>query len=89
MRQGARLVRPVPRSLAIKGSLAKFDRVRRSFRPNDWYSPAPDVWECGETCTWYVDRARKLAISVESNCWGIIDLRRDEAANEPFQDRAA
>jgi GNAT superfamily N-acetyltransferase len=81
VRQGARLLRPMARSLAIKGSLAKFDRLRKNFRPRDWYSPVADVWECGETCTWYVDRARRLAISAEANYWGVFDLR-DPAAND-------
>ncbi len=75
VRHGARLLKPVSRSLCVKGSLAKFDRLRESFRPDHWYSPAPDVWECGETCTWYVDPARHLVMSVESNYWGAFDLR--------------
>jgi hypothetical protein len=75
VRLGARLLKPVPRSLVIKGPLAKFERLRSSFRAADWYSPATDVWECGETCTWYVDRARRLASSVEPNLWGVVDLR--------------
>jgi GNAT superfamily N-acetyltransferase len=81
VRNGARLLRAAPRSLVIKGSMAKFERLRQTFRPGDWYSPAPDVWECGESCTWYVDRARRLVASVESNWWGVIDLR--EGAREP------
>jgi GNAT superfamily N-acetyltransferase len=90
VRHGARLVKPAPRSLEIKGSLAKFDRLRKSFRPQDWYSPAPDVWECGETGTWYVDRARHLAMSIESNCWGVFDLRNSApAANDSGRQHAA
>lgn len=75
VRHGARLVKPVQRSMALAGSLPKFERLRKNFRPADWYSPATDVWECGETCTWYIDRARRQAVSVESNCWGVMDLR--------------
>ncbi|MFM2059571.1 MAG: hypothetical protein RLY71_3956 [Pseudomonadota bacterium] len=90
VRLGARLLTPVSRSLAIKGSLAKFDRVRQNFRPHDWYSPAPDVWECGETCTWYVDRARRLVVSNETNYWGVFDLRNSAAAaNDSGRQHAA
>ncbi|MBK6850801.1 MAG: hypothetical protein IPG93_04100 [Burkholderiales bacterium] len=78
VRLGAHLYRPVANSFSVRGSLAKFERLRKNFRPNDWYSPAPDVWECGETCTWYVDRARRLVMSVESNYWGAIDLREQQ-----------
>jgi len=81
VRLGARLVKPMTHSLTLKGPLARFERLRTSFRPADWYTPAPDVWECGETCTWYVDRLRRLAVSVEPNYWGVFDLR--EASSPP------
>lgn len=80
VRLGARLLVPVHRSLSIKGSMAKFERLRQTFRPQDWYSPSPDVWECGETCTWYIDRARRLVVSNEANYWGVFDLRDKPAA---------
>lgn len=96
VRLGAQLLAPVPRSLSLKGSLAKFECLRQTYRPNDWYSPAPDVWECGETCTWYIDRARRLVVSNEPNYWGVFDLRcastagaaRQHAAARPDPDRA-
>ncbi len=78
---GARLVRPVDRSFVIHGTLERFDALRETYRPDDWYSPATDVWECGETCTWYVDRARNSAMSVEPNCWGVIDIEPEGAGS--------
>lgn len=75
VRLGAHLYMPVAHSFSVRGTLARFEALRRHFRPDDWYSPAPDVWECGETCTWYVDPARHLVMSVESNYWGAFDLR--------------
>lgn len=75
VRLGARLLKPVQRSLTLKGDLPKFEDFRASFRPGDWYSPGKDIWECGETSTWYVDPARRIAMSVEPNYWGVIDLR--------------
>lgn len=74
VRLGARLVKPVPRSCVIERPIAEFERFRESHRSADWYSPSPDVWECGETPAWYVDRARGVSVSVEPNCWGVIDL---------------
>jgi len=74
VRNGAKLVKPLDRSLTIGGSLEKFERLKRSFKPDDWYSPAPDVWECGETSTWYIDRSRQSVLSVEPNCWGYFEL---------------
>jgi GNAT superfamily N-acetyltransferase len=71
---GARLIKPVLRSYTVRKPLAEFESFRESFRPGEWYSPGTDVWECGETCTWYVDRARKHAISVEPNYWGAFDV---------------
>jgi hypothetical protein len=29
-----------------------------------------EVWECGETGSWYVDRASGNAVYIESNMWG-------------------
>ena len=74
VRLGARLLVPVERSFCIDHSLSRFERLRRDFKPGEWYSPWPDVWECGETCTWYVDRARRLVRSAEPNLWGVFDL---------------
>jgi len=79
VRLGARLLKPVQRSLTLKGDLSKFEGFRATFRPDDWYSPGKDVWECGETSTWYVDPARRIAVSVEPNYWGVIDLREQAA----------
>lgn len=69
-RQGAEFLRAEPRSLRIERPLASFERLRRSFKADSWYSPEPDVWECGETPTWYVDRARGMVTSVEPHLWG-------------------
>ena len=74
-RNGAQFVKIEPRSLVVRRSLSSFERYRGTHRSDDWYSPAKDSWECGETCTWYVDRARGLVTSVESNIWGYFDLR--------------
>lgn len=71
---GARLLKPVMRSLVLRKPLATFEAFRESFHPEQWYSPGKDSWECGETCSWYVDRARRIAVSVEPNYWGVFDL---------------
>lgn len=75
VRQGARLVHPMPRALSQKRPLARFEAFKRRHRPDDWYSPAPDIWECGETCTWYIDRVQRVVLSWEPNYWGVFDLR--------------
>jgi hypothetical protein len=77
VRQGATLLRLEPRSFSVAGSLEKFEAFRRSHRPDAWYSPSPNVWECGETCTWYVDPARRSVLAVEPNYWGRVDLRSE------------
>jgi GNAT superfamily N-acetyltransferase len=73
-RNGARFVRVEPRSYSVTGSLAEFEAFRREHRPDDWYEPSRDVWECGETATWYVDRGRGLVVAVEPNYWGVIEV---------------
>lgn len=80
VRMGGQLYRPVPHSFAVRGSIERFERFRQEFRRDDWYSPAHDVWECGETCTWYVDRARGEVLAVESNVWGAFRLGPQAAA---------
>jgi GNAT superfamily N-acetyltransferase len=74
VRHGARLVKPEPRSLSVTQSIASFETFRREHRPQDWYSPAPEVWECGETATWYIDQVQGSVTSWEPNCWGVFDL---------------
>lgn len=83
-RNGVRLLHPEPRSMRQTGSLEAFERLRATFRPERWYSPATDVWECGLTPTWYVDQARREVISIEPNYWGVLPLeaeRREPAAS--------
>lgn len=75
VRQGARLVKPEPRSLSYTRSIAEFESFRSRHRPADWYSPATDVWECGETCTWYIDRVQGSVTSWEPNYWGVFELQ--------------
>jgi hypothetical protein len=61
----------------------------------DWHQPNLDldrveeVWECGETGTWYVDRINSKAVYIESNLWGELpirteryDLNEDEMSGE-------
>lgn len=75
-RHGARFLRPEPRSFTVGGTLAAFEAFRDRHKSQCWYSPSPDVWECGETPTWYVDRCRKLVLSVEPNLWGVLPVAR-------------
>jgi GNAT superfamily N-acetyltransferase len=79
VRKGVKLLRMEPRSFSVSGSIAKFEAFRRSHRPDAWYSPSPNVWECGETCTWYVDPSRRSVLAVEPNYWGCFDLGRTDA----------
>ena len=73
-RQGAEFVRIEPRSFRVARSIARFEEFRARFKPESWYSPTPDVWECGETPTWYVDRCKGAVVSVEPNIWGVIQV---------------
>jgi len=63
-----------PRSFQVPGSIEQFERFRQNYKPGHWYSPSLDVWECGETPTWYVDRCKKQVLSVEPNIWGMIRI---------------
>jgi hypothetical protein len=78
----------MPRALSQVRPLARFEAFKRRHRPDEWYSPAPDIWECGETCSWYIDRARRLAVSWEPNYWGVFDLNAREATREGAPDPA-
>lgn len=80
-REGVEFLRPELRSLRIPGSIGQFEAFRENYRPDKWYSPFPDVWECGETQTWYVDRTRQRVISVEPNIWGVIRLTNGQKAH--------
>lgn len=73
-RQGVEFLRIEPRSVRVVRSIEEFESFRRRFKPESWYSPTADVWECGETPTWYLDRCRGRAVSVEPNIWGVIPV---------------
>ena len=84
-RHGARFLKLEPRSFSVAGTIPAFQSFRQRFRPDDWYSPATDVWECGETPTWYVDRCRKMVLAVEPNVWGVLPARPAPEALPPSQ----
>jgi len=48
-----------------------------------WHQPHQDIesveeiWECGETGTWYVDRTHGAAVYIESNLWGELPIRTE------------
>lgn len=51
------------------------DTIRLRLREHDpaaTLTTVDEVWECGETGTWYVDRGAGQALYVESNRWGIL-----------------
>lgn len=80
VRLGAKLLKPELRSFEVQHPISEFERFRKTYRPDEWYSPAKDIWECGETCTWYIDHSRRIAVSVEPNYWGYFDLQPAAAA---------
>lgn len=41
-----------------------------------WPGHEPEVWECGETGTWFVDRVGGRAWYVEDNLWGEVPIAR-------------
>lgn len=49
----------------------------------EWHNPmeqlenVDEVWECGETGSWYIDRENDRAVYIESNIWGEIPIERE------------
>lgn len=56
------------------------DEARAATLLADRGSSAADVevWECGETGSWFVDRSAGVAMYEESNLWGTITSRDDD-----------
>lgn len=72
-RLGVEFVKLAPQSMRLERPAADFEQLRATFKPDEWYSPQPGVWECGETQTWY--ERDDLVVSIEPNAWGVLDLR--------------
>ncbi len=59
----------------------------------EWHQPLIDienvdeVWECGETGTWYIDSANGRAVYIESNVWGELPTHDDENADYIADDK--
>ena len=68
------MLKPEVESFSVTRPLDRFDEFRKKHKPNQWYQPAPDVWECGETQTWYVDEEKGEVRSVEPDLWGMIPV---------------
>jgi len=43
-------------------------------QPHENLENVDEVWECGETGTWYIDRQNDKAIYIESNLWGELPI---------------
>ena len=70
VKNGMKMLKPEPRSFCVQHSLECFEAFTSLHKPDAWYQSATDVWECGETQTWYVDRGNDTAYSIEPNMWG-------------------
>ena len=73
-RNGMIMLKPEVNSFSISRSLSRFSEFQKRHKPGQWYQPAPGVWECGETQTWYVDEEKGVACSVEPDLWGMIPV---------------
>ena len=38
--------------------------------PNRELNRVDEIWECGETGTWYIDKGSDRAVYIETNLWG-------------------
>lgn len=54
--------------------------------PDDIVDTVDEVWECGETGSWFVDRMAGEATYVESNVWGEIPLAVPDGAPAAVED---
>jgi hypothetical protein len=73
-RNGMVMLKPEVESFSVTRPLERFDEFRKKHKPDQWYQPAPGVWECGETQTWYVDGEKREVRSVEPDLWGMIPV---------------
>lgn len=71
-KNGMKILRPEVRSFCVSKPISCFEKFKKLHKPDEWYESGKDIWECGETQTWYVDRNRNRAYSIEPNVWGQI-----------------
>lgn len=69
-KNGMKMLKPEPRSFCVINSLECFEAFKKIHKPDAWYKNGTDVWECGETQTWYADRQHNTVYSIEPNMWG-------------------
>ena len=61
----------------------------------DFYLPLHDIervdeiWECGETGTWFVDRINEKAVYIEANMWGELPIPCDESIDHVRVDESS
>ncbi|MEA1926641.1 MAG: GNAT family N-acetyltransferase [Candidatus Auribacterota bacterium] len=68
------MLKPEVNSFSLAKPLSRFREFQKRYKPGQWYQPAPGVWECGETQTWYVDEEKGTATSVEPDLWGMLPV---------------
>jgi GNAT superfamily N-acetyltransferase len=71
-KNGMKMLKPVPNSFQCARSIECFELFKKAHKTDDWYQSGEDIWECGETQTWYIDRHQNIAVSIEPNLWGQI-----------------
>ena len=69
-----KILKPEVRSFTVAESVNCFESFKALHRPQDWYEDGADIWECGETQTWYLDKHKDEVYSIEPNVWGRITL---------------
>lgn len=73
-RNGMVMLKPEVNSFSLSKPLSRFREFKSCHKPGQWYKPAPGVWECGETQTWYVDDEKEVVCSMEPDLWGMIPV---------------
>lgn len=91
-RKGAHPLKVAPAAMVVSATLDEVERWRTE-SPDRWRKVDStvafaegigrsdgeriEIWECGETGTWYLDVAEGRATYIEDNLWGEVPLRAD------------
>jgi GNAT superfamily N-acetyltransferase len=71
-RNGMKPLKVDPYAMIVTVTLDDLAIYIKNYKSDMWKEVSPNVWECGEVGSWYIDVAQGSATYQESNLWGIM-----------------
>ncbi len=74
IRNGMEMLKEDSEAMKAIFTLEEFYNFQQTYKPQIWFQTAPNIWECGETGQWIINKQKQTATYLESAMWGKINI---------------